>query len=93
MTKTNFNNVQMPSNDTSEGCLGNFLLGDFFGDVTCRHGHKTRLFNLGRGHYVACDECRTYIFVGANLMSCWRQENDDIWQANYDSVEGYEFIE
>ncbi len=42
---------------------------------------------------VACDKCRTYIFVGANLMSCWRQESKDIWQANYDSLKGYEFIE
>ena len=92
MTKTNLNNVPIPGNDTSEECRGNFLMGNFFGDVKCRHGHKTRLFNIHRGHYVACDECRTYIFVGSNLMS-WRQENDDIWQANYDSVEGYEFIE
>jgi hypothetical protein len=92
MTKTNVNNLQMSDSGASEECLGNFLLGTFFGDVTCRHGHKTRLFNLGRGHYVACDECRTYIFVGSNLMS-WRHETKDIWEANYDSVEGYEFIE
>ena len=69
-------------NDTSEKCLGNFVLGDFFGDIKCRHGHETRMFNIGRGHYIACDKCRTYIFVGSNLMSCWRQENKDIWQDN-----------
>jgi hypothetical protein len=80
-------------NAAPEKSLRNFVLGDFFGDVACRHGHKTRLFNIGRGHYVACDECRTYIFVGSNLMSCWRQESKDIWQANQDSVHGYEFIE
>lgn len=79
-------------NIASEKSRGNFLLGEFFGDVTCRYGHPTRLFNIGRGHYVACDKCRTYIFVGSNLMSCWRQENKDIWQANYDSVKGYEFL-
>ena len=72
---------------------GNFDLGECFCEVKCIHGHKTRLFNLGRGHYVACDTCRSYIAVGANLMSCWRQENKDIWQANYDSVKGYKFIE
>ena len=71
---------------------GNFDLGECFCDVKCIHGHKTRLFNLGRGHYVACDMCRTYIFVGANLISCWRQENKDIWQANYDSVRGSYFF-
>jgi hypothetical protein len=72
--------------------VGNFVIGDSFADVRCRFGHKTRLFNIGRGHYVACDECRSYIFVGSNLMSCWRQENKDIWQSNYDSVKGYKFI-
>jgi hypothetical protein len=76
-----------------EKLFGNFILGDFFGDIKCRHGHETRMFNIGRGHYFACDKCRTYIFVGSNLISTWRQENKDIWQANYDSVEGYKFIE
>ena len=72
--------------------VGNFVIGDSFADVRCRLSHKTRLFNIGRGHYVACDECRSYIFVGSNLMSGWRQENKDIWQSNYDSVKGYKFI-
>ena len=88
--------IQMTSNTlngASQERLGNFVLGDFFGDIKCRHGHETRLFNIGRGHYVACDKCRTYIFVGSNLMSSWRQENEDIWQANYDSVKGYKLIE
>ena len=76
----------------AERLLSNFDLGEFFGDVSCRYGHKTRLFNIDRGHYVACDTCRTYIFVGSNLFSCWRQENKDIWQKNFDSVKGYKFI-
>ena len=71
---------------------GNFAIGDFFADVRCRFGHKTRLFNIGRSHYVACDKCRSYIFVGSNLMSCWRLENRGIWQSNTDSVKGYKFI-
>jgi len=72
---------------------GNFLLGECFCDVRCRHGHEIRLFNIGRGHFVACDRCRTFIFVGSNLMSSWRAESEDIWRANSKSVEGYEFIE
>jgi hypothetical protein len=80
-------------NIAPEQSLENFVLGDFFGDIKCRHGHQTRLFNIGRGHYVACDECKTYIYVGSNLISCWRQETKDIWQANYDAVKDYEFIE
>ena len=76
----------------SMAAVGNFAIGDFFADVKCRFGHETRLFNLGRGHYVACDECRSYVFVGSNLMSCWRLENRDIWQKNRDSIKGYKFI-
>lgn len=71
----------------------NFIIGKCFFDIKCCYGHETRLFNIGRGHYIACDKCRTYIFVGANLMSSWRDESKDIWQANYESVKGYEFIE
>ena len=70
---------------------GNFVLGDCFCEVACRYGHPVWLFNLGRGHFVACDKCRTYIFVGANLKSDWRQENKDIWQGNYDRVKEYCF--
>ena len=72
---------------------GNFDLGECFCDVKCRRGHKIRLFNIGRCHYVACDTCRTYIFVGGNLMSSWRYENEDIWRKNFESKKGYKFIE
>jgi len=68
---------------------GNFDLGTFFGDVKCVYGHETWLFNIGRGHFVACDTCRTYIHVGSNLMSNWRQENREVWLRNRDSIRGY----
>ena len=76
-----------------ENAAGNFLLGESFCDVRCRHGHETRLFHIGRGHFIACDCCRTFLLVGSNLMGGWRGESQDIWRANSDSVEGYEFIE
>ena len=72
---------------------GNFDMGDCFCDVRCVHGHEVRMFNIGRGHFVACDKCRTYISVGANLKSDWRQENKEIWHKNSDSVRGYKFLE
>ena len=71
----------------------NFVFGDFFGDVKCRFGHKVRMFNIGRGHFIACDKCKTYIFVGSNLIGSWREENKDIWRKNSDSVKDYKFIE
>jgi len=95
---------ERPANNTSqatakapdsppERCAGNFVLGECFADVKCRLGHETRLFNIGRGHFVACDRCRTYLHVGSNLMSNWRQESEAIWQRNNDSVKGYELVE
>ena len=86
-------NGQRADSHTPTELKANFDMGTFFGDVRCIHGHKTRLFNIGRGHYVACYKCRSYVFVGANLMSCWRQENKDIWQENYDSIKGYKEVE
>jgi hypothetical protein len=68
-------------------------LGKCFCDIKCIHGHPVRIFNLGRGHYAACDACRSYTFLGANLMSGWRNENEDIWQRNLNSVRGYRFVE
>jgi len=82
-----------PPDRGSERCVGDFVLGECFADVKCRHGHETRLFNIGRGHFVACDTCRTYIHVGSNLMSNWRQEDEEVWQRNNDSVEAYELVE
>lgn len=80
-------------NDESEDIRGNFAMGTCFGDVRCVHGHPVRLFNIGRGHWVACDKCRTYIHVGSKLMSSWRSETEDAWQANDKSVWGYICIE
>jgi len=83
---------RMPESDKQD-LRGNFVLGDVFGVISCRYGHEIRVFNIGRGHFAACDSCRTYTFLGANMMSCWREESEDIWRRNSDSVEGYEFIE
>ena len=73
-------------------CAGNFLLGECFADIRCRHGHEVRLFNIGREHFVACDRCRTVVHVGSNLMSNWRREDRQVWRRNSDSVEGYELV-
>ena len=77
----------------SEDIRGNFAMGTWFGEVRCIRGHPVRLFNIGRGHWVACDKCRMYMFVGSNLMSSWRSETDSFWRANDESVWGYRCIE
>ena len=54
---------------------------------------RTRLFHVGRGRYVACDTCHTFVFVGRNLMGSWRLANEDIWRNTCRSIEGYEEVE
>ena len=82
----------MPATGQRRQFAGNFDMGTFFGDVTCRRGHETRLFNIGRDHYVACDRCRRYVHVGSNLMSSWRRENERVWRRNHASIRGYALV-
>ena len=76
----------------TENVVGNFEMGEWFGEASCIHDHPVRLFNIGRDHFMACDTCRTYIHVGGNLMSSWRTENRDIWQENRESIQGYKEV-
>lgn len=73
--------------------VGNFDLGEHAMTAKCIHGHPTRLFNISRDHFVACDTCRTYIHVGSKLMSSWKWENEAIWQRNEERLEGYTLLE
>ena len=87
----------MMANDSVQGgrrgvSVGNFELGECFCDARCRHGHKLRFLNIGRGHYLVCDGCRTFVFIGSNLVGSWRQEKEDVWRANWDSLRGYKEV-
>ena len=70
----------------------NFEMGECLTEVKCKYGHEIRFFNISRGHYAACDKCRTFIFLGSNLMSNWKQENEGIWQLNYKSIKNYKEV-
>ncbi|MCY2953927.1 MAG: hypothetical protein NTU53_18450 [Planctomycetota bacterium] len=70
--------------------LGNSNMGERFCEVKCGHGPESRLFNIGRAHFVACDACRTYIWVGSSLMSGWRQASEGIWRRKKRSIRSYQ---
>lgn len=74
------------------GCqrLGNFVIGEFWGDLRCVFGHEMHIVNTGRGHWGVCDKCRTCILLGSNLTSSWRSENERIWRRNSARMDGYE---
>ena len=67
--------------------------GECFCEVKCLRGHPVRLFNIHRAHVVACDTCKVYVVVGSNLMGSWRQETEDIWQANWEGIQGYQEVQ
>lgn len=70
--------------------VGNFVIGEFWGDVECKNeGHEVRLINIGRSHYAVCDKCKAFIWLGSNLSSSWRYEDEIIWQENANLLEQY----
>jgi hypothetical protein len=49
--------------------------GGFFG--SCPHcKNADGYLNIGRGHWMFCDEHRTRWFIGTNLFSSWRDETE-----------------
>ena len=45
--------------------------------------------NVGRGHWMYCNKHRTCWFIGANLMSSWRDETEDDWRRNWERIADY----
>ena len=49
--------------------------------------------NVESDHYVVCDTHKTKWYVGSNLFSCWRRQNEEIWQRNRVMLEEYKGVE
>lgn len=56
-------------------------------------GKAAYFINVGRNHYMVCDTDKVYWCIGSNLMSGWRQENEEIWRANAEHLSGYREVE
>ena len=61
---------------------------DYFGHCSFTE-HENHYLNIGRGHWMVCDKCELKWFIGENLFSSWREENEDIWKANADRIKDY----
>lgn len=49
----------------------------------CPHcGNNDGLLNIYKDHWSRCDTHKTKWLEGANLLSGWRYENEEIWQLN-----------
>lgn len=46
-------------------------------------GSNDGYLNIGRAHFVLCDEHKLCWQVGENLFSSWRSETEDVWQENH----------
>ncbi len=55
--------------------------------------HKNYFLNIGRGHWMVCDECKITWYIGANLFSSWRYQNQAIWSVNAEKVKKYREID
>ena len=53
------------------------------------HGHKNYYLNIGRTHWMVCDECKIKWLIGENLFSSWREENETIWKKNAERIRNY----
>jgi hypothetical protein len=64
----------------------------YFG--ACPECHSDgEMLNIGRGHWFVCDEHRTRWFIGSNLFSSWRDEDETIWRANHERLKDYRDVD
>jgi hypothetical protein len=66
---------------------------DYFG--VCPHCRKhSGYINVGRGHWMLCDEHKVKWFVGSNLFDSWRFETEDEQRKIYDErgIGGYQEV-
>jgi len=65
---------------------------NYFGHCPVK-GHDNYYLNIERDHWMVCDSCKIKWFIGANLFGGWREENRDIWEANYKRIKAYHEID
>ena len=61
---------------------------DYFGGCP-ECGQTGQCMNVNRDHWFVCDEHKTKWWVGSNLFSCWRDEDEAIWKKNSEKLLGY----
>lgn len=69
---------------------------NYFGNCSVC-GRDNRCLNIGKAHYYVCHKHKKKWYVGSNLFSSWRDENEKIWKKNakkihkYDEIDGEEW--
>lgn len=57
-------------------------LDDDIASCGCGRRFGDSYLNVGQTHYAICETHRCYWAAGANLFSCWRDENETVWSRN-----------
>lgn len=65
---------------------------DHFG-VCPECGRTDGFLNVGRNHWFVCHEHTAAWWVGGNLFSSWKDEDEDDWLANEALLLGYVEVE
>ena len=61
---------------------------DYFGGCP-ECGKLDNVLNVGRDHWAVCHTHMAKWNFGNGLLSSWRTENEDIWRANFELIDGY----
>ena len=56
-------------------------------------GGNDGFVNIGKLHYFVCDTHKTKWWVGSNLFSCWRRQDEEIWEQNFAMLAEYREVE
>jgi len=55
-------------------------------------GHENFFRNLGRDHWMCCDQCKLKWYIGSNLFSTWFDETEEDWRRNFEIIKEYEEV-
>jgi hypothetical protein len=62
-----------------------FAVGDYFGGCP-ECGKQDSILNIWSSHWAVCREHKNKWCIGANLFSCWREEDEFIWRQNWETL-------
>lgn len=84
--------IRDENSDRCEKC------GDFVGELEVDNYHFGACpkcgkggicMNIRRSNYMVCEKDKVFWFAGDNLLSGWRDENEEIWKENAERLKGY----
>ena len=64
----------------------------YFGHCSCPE-HENHYLNIGRCHWMICNKCKIKWFIGENLFSSWREQNENIWRENEEKIRNYREVD